>query len=375
MLGFIRSDLASLNAYTPNPGGKTTQPLDRLNHNEVALDLPLELKEKLANIYRDSLATNRYPDGSHRSLKEAIAAYANSYGSLNGSITPANISIGNGSDELIRSILIATCLGGEGSILVANPTFSMYGIIAETLGIEVGDVGRSNDNFSINLERAKLAIKTDNNHAPVRVVFAVHPNSPTGNLLTPQELEWLRSLPESILVVIDEAYFEFSQTSVISELADRPNWLILRTFSKAFRLASLRVGYAIAHPQLINVLEKTRLPYNLPGFSQIAANIVLDNRDLLLPLIDDIVQEKERVFKILADSPQIEIWPSSANYLYLRPKIAKGGDLEAQLKQLTADLKAQGTLIRNTGGGLRITIGTSQENNRTLERLHKLLED
>ena len=372
MLGFIRSDLASINAYTPNPGGKTTQPLDRLNHNEVALDLPLKLKEKLAKIYRDSLATNRYPDGSHKSLKEAIAAYANSSGSLNDSITPENISVGNGSDELIRSILISTCLGGQGAILVANPTFSMYGILAETLGIKVASVGRSNDNFSIDLAAAQLAIEKNNN-PPVRVVFAVHPNSPTGNLLTPQELEWLRNLPESILVVVDEAYFEFSQTSVISELAQHPNWSILRTFSKAFRLAALRVGYAIAHPQLINVLEKTRLPYNLPGFSQIAAGIVLENRDLLLPLIEDIVKEKERIFKILADRPDLEIWPSSANYLYLRPKIAEGEDQSGKLQQLTAALKELGTLIRHTGGGLRITIGTYQENNRTLERLQKLL--
>ena len=373
MLEFIRSDLASINSYTPNPGGKTTQPLDRLNHNEVALDLPLELKEKLAKIYQDSLATNRYPDGSHKSLKEAIAAYANSSGSLNDSITPENISVGNGSDELIRSILISTCLGGQGAILVANPTFSMYGILAETLGIKVASVGRSNDNFSIDLAAAQLAIEKNNN-PPVRVVFAVHPNSPTGNLLTPQELEWLRNLPESILVVVDEAYFEFSQTSVISELAQHPNWSILRTFSKAFRLAALRVGYAIAHPQLINVLEKTRLPYNLPGFSQIAAGIVLENRDLLLPLIEDIVKEKERIFKILADRPDLEIWPSSANYLYLRPKIAEGEDQSGKLQQLTAALKELGTLIRYTGGGLRITIGTYQENNRTLERLQKLLD-
>lgn len=373
MLEFIRSDLASINSYTPNPRGKTTQPLDRLNHNEVALDLPLELKEKLAKIYRDSLATNRYPDGSHKSLKEAIAAYANSSGSLNDSITPENISVGNGSDELIRSILISTCLGGQGAILVANPTFSMYGILAETLGIKVASVGRSNDNFSIDLAAAQLAIEKNNN-PPVRVVFAVHPNSPTGNLLTPQELEWLRNLPESILVVVDEAYFEFSQTSVISELAQHPNWSILRTFSKAFRLAALRVGYAIAHPQLINVLEKTRLPYNLPGFSQIAAGIVLENRDLLLPLIEDIVKEKERIFKILADRPDLEIWPSSANYLYLRPKIAEGEDQSGKLQQLTAALKELGTLIRYTGGGLRITIGTYQENNRTLERLQKLLD-
>lgn len=373
MLGFVRSDLTAVAAYTPNPGGQINSiSLDRLDHNEVAVDLPHKLKQKLANIYQDSLATNRYPDGSHRNLKKAIAAYINDSSSLNNSIIPANISVGNGSDELIRSILIATCLRGEGSILVANPTFSMYAILAATLGLKAIEIPRSVADFSMDLAAAAQAIEPANNNPPVRVVFALHPNSPTGNLLSDREIQWLREIPENILVVIDEAYFEFSQNSLISELDRHPNWLILRTFSKAFRLAALRVGYAIADPKLINVLEKTRLPYNLPEFSQIAATVAIENRDLLLPLIPEIVKEKERVFQILKNNSRLEIWPSAANYLYLRLKIAEGENSEAKLKQLKDDLKAEGTLIRHTGGGLRITIGTEAENNRTIDRLNRL---
>src|SRR4028118_596496 len=282
MLGFIRSDLAKFTAYTAHPGGDSGKPvessisLDHLDTNESPFDLPIELKEKLAYSYQQLIEANRYPDGGHEALKEAIAQYVNESATLTIPIIPAQISVSNGSDELIRSVLIATCLGRESSILVANPTFSMYGILAQTLGIPVVTVGRSEENFEIKLEDAQATIQQA--QLPVKVVFVVHPNSPTANALTPHELEWLRSLPEHILVVIDEAYFEFSQTSVVEELQHHPNWVVLRTFSKAFRLAARRVGYCVGNPELIAALEKIRLPYNLPSFSQAATQLALTHR-------------------------------------------------------------------------------------------------
>ncbi len=369
-LAFIRSDLASLAAYTPHPGGNLAFPIDRLDTNESPLDLPAEVKAKLAQIYQRELETNRYPDGSHHQLKSAIAEYVNESAGLDNLIATTNISVGNGSDELIRSILIATCLGEERGILVANPTFSMYGILAQTLGVPVVTVSREEKDFSINLDAAQKAIAQT---PQIRVVFVVHPNSPTANALTASELEWLRSLPENILVVIDEAYFEFSQTSVVSELARHPNWIVLRTFSKALRLAAHRVGYAIANPAIIAVLEKVRLPYNLPGFSQAAALIALQHREIILPLVEEIRQERSIMWDILSKNHKINVWQSQANFFYLRLKNTPAKDSEARLSQLTQNLKSQGTLIRHTGGGLRITIGTPEENLRTLQKLQDSL--
>lgn len=361
---FIRSDLAQLAAYTPHPGGENTAIVDRLDTNESPLDLPPEIKSKLAWAYRQEIEANRYPDGSHHELKSAIAEYVSK--SASGSnITTDNISVGNGSDELIRSLLIATCLGGEGSILVATPTFSMYGILAKTLGIPVVTIFRESD-FALNIAAAQQAFEQTDN-PPVRVVFVVHPNSPTGNALKDRELNWLRSLPENILVVVDEAYFEFSQTSVVAELAQHSNWIVLRTFSKAFRLAAHRVGYAIANSELIQVLEKVRLPYNLPSFSQAAAKVALQQRQLLLPLVTQTIAERERVYPLLQQQDTFKVWPSQANFLYLRLQNARQD--ENTLAQITQKLKASGTLIRHTGGGLRLTIGTREENNRTLSRL------
>lgn len=379
MLRFIRSDITNLTAYTPHPGGDVGKPatssipLDRLDTNESPFDLPVELKEKLAWTYQQLIEANRYPDGSHDELKIAIAEYVNESATLQTPITPTQISVGNGSDELIRSLLIATCLGGAGSILVANPTFSMYAIIAQTLGIPVITVGRSEDNFEIKLAEAQAAI-IQTQTPPVRAVFVVHPNSPTANILTPTELDWLRSLSEDILVVIDEAYFEFSQTSVIGELHQHPNWVILRTFSKAFRLAAYRVGYAIADPELIAALEKIRLPYNLPSFSQAAALVALTHRQTLLASIEQIIAEREQLFTALSQHPALQVWQSAANFIYLRPSSQANSSTSDTLTQLVQEMKAQGTLIRHTGGGLRITVGTTEENIRTIQRLATVLK-
>lgn len=371
---FIRSDLAQLVAYTPHTDEEITKqpaPIDQLDTNESPFDLPPAFKEKLAWHYQHQLRTNRYPDGSHQALKKAIAHYVNESATLGNTISPENISVGNGSDELIRSLLIATCLG-EGSILVAQPTFSMYAILAQTLGIQVVTVGRSPTDFAINLTEAQAAIAQT--HPPaIRVVFVVHPNSPTANPLTQKEIDWLRSLPANILVAIDEAYFEFNRTSLVSELPQHPNWAILRTFSKAFRLAAHRVGYCIAHPELVNALEKIRLPYNLPSFSQAAALLALNERQQLLSAIDQILAERDRLMNALAQHPAVRVWPSSANFIYMRLKNASPETLTPQHDRLVLALKNQGTLVRHTGGGIRITVGTPAENTRTLERLIALL--
>jgi histidinol-phosphate aminotransferase len=389
MLPFIRKDLAELTAYTPHPGGASGEPahsesaIDRLDTNECPYDLPEELKKKLAWTYQQLIETNRYPDGGHAALKEAIAEYVNesiTIPPLGGvtlpktAITGDNISVGNGSDELIRSILIATCLGGQGSILVANPTFSMYGIIAQTLGIPVVSIQRKEENFEIDIEAAKRAID-QNQNPPVRAVFVVHPNSPTANALTPDEIEWLESLPSEILVVIDEAYFEFSQNTLADQLHQHPNWIILRTFSKAFRLASMRVGYAIAHPELAVALEKIRLPYNLPSFSQTAAELALAQRQLLLATIPETLSERAKLIAALTQHQKLQVWPSAANFIYLRVKAAEGESAEQEHKQIMQQLKAKGSLIRHTGGGLRITVGSPEENQRTVDRIEEVFDN
>ena len=368
MLPFLRADLTKLNAYTPHPEATVEGPeqIDQLDTNECPYDLPADLKQKLTWTYQNQIAANRYPDGAHGDLKLAIAAYV-AEASPDLEITPDQISVGNGSDELIRSILIATCLGNQGSILVVNPTFSMYGILANTLGIPVVSVSRT-ETFALNLTEASLAFESaPSDRPPIRAVFMVHPNSPTGNALTDAEIDWLRALPAHVLAVIDEAYFEFSQHTLVRELAARPNWVILRTFSKAFRLAAHRVGYAVAHPEFIAALEKVRLPYNLPAVSQAAALLAMTHRQTLLQSVPELLAERKKLFEALQTMSGFKVWPSDANFIF------GSTGLDAQNAALAQALKQLGTSIRTTGGGLRITVGSPAENSRTLEHIQQTL--
>ena len=360
MLPFIRSDLAQLTTYKADPESSESQPmaLDRLDTNECPYDLPVQIKAKLTAQYQEKIEANRYPNGDHLTLKHAIAEYVNE--AMSG-VDSRWISIGNGSDELIRSVLMATCLCGEGAILVAQPTFSMYGILAKTLGIPVVTVSRT-ETFAINLPEAQSAIN-NTQRPPIRVVFVVHPNSPTANPLTEAEINWLETLPENILVVVDEAYFEFSNHTMLSHVLARPNWLIFRTFSKAFRLAAHRVGYAIAQPEVIQTLEKIRLPYNLTAVSLAAAEIAMQHRETLLSVLPEIIAERDQLLKDFTSLPQLKTWPSAANFIHAR------GTTELQSQNIYQAMKTLGSSIRFTGGGLRITVGSPEENNRTLERL------
>ncbi|MFQ4135763.1 histidinol-phosphate transaminase [Nodosilinea sp. PGN35] len=372
-LPFLRSAVVQLAAYTPHvesADDPSPASLDILDTNECPYDLPEALKEKLAWHLHHDIAANRYPDGGHGALKGAIAQYV-SESAAGIAVTADHISVGNGSDELIRSLLIATCVGGAGSILVASPTFSMYGILARTLGIEVVTVGRSEDTFEVDLAAAQQAIANPEG-CPVRAVFMVHPNSPTGNALTAAELTWLQALPPEILVVVDEAYFEFSQQTTVAEVLTRPNWVVMRTFSKAFRLAAYRVGYTVAHPELTQALEKVRLPYNLPSLTQAAAQLALAHRQELLAVVPEIQQQRQELADAIAQHTPLRLWPSDANFLYGRPPAQPGQPLEAELERWFNSLRRQGTLVRHTGGGLRITVGTPAENQRTLTHMRQV---
>jgi histidinol-phosphate aminotransferase len=349
-LQYLRPDLLYLKPYDAVPAPAA----DKLDANEFPLDWPVGFKQKLSLLWEKGIPSNRYPDAHHQGLKQAIAAYAGA--------DPAQISLGNGSDELIRSLLIATCVGERGSVLVAEPTFSMYAILAQSLGIPVVRVPRHPETFALDLGRCQQAVAEQR----VRVVCLVDPNSPTGNGLSTAEWEWVEGLPAEILVILDEAYFEFSQHTALPKLAEHPNWVILRTFSKAFRLAAHRVGYAIGHPQLIQVLDSIRLPYNLSAISQWAVQIALEHAEEFLADLPLIRQERDALYQALQELPGVRVWPSQANFLYFRVAGWDPQDLQRAWQEL-------GTCVRCTGGGLRLTVGTPEENQRALERLRQIL--
>ncbi|UFP93925.1 histidinol-phosphate transaminase [Gloeobacter morelensis] len=346
MQPYLRPDLDRLQAYhTPH-----FPEADKLDANELPHDLPEWLKNKLAFLLEQGVRTNRYPEGDPLALKAAIAEYCG--------VTSDMVCVGNGSDELIRSLITATCLGDRGTVASAEPTFSMYRILAETLAVPYVGVARTAD-YGVDADALEAAIQANG----TRVLFLANPNSPTGNLLSDETSERLGSLP--VLVVLDEAYYEFSRFSAVPLLWEWPNLVILRTFSKAFRLANFRVGYALANPEIAAVLEKVRLPYNLPGLSQLAAFAALEHRDVLLAAVPEILAERRRIERFLADFEQIELFPSDANFLFVRPRTA---DPEA----VRVALAGRGSLVRSAAGGLRITVGTPEQNDRLIANVAAL---
>mgnify|MGYP000238005850 FL=1 len=175
VFNFIRPEITQLLAYSSHPQ-EIEMPLDadKLDTNESPYDLPPEIKENLAWQYQQLIKSHRYPDGTHEQLKGAIAQYIEETSAS--FLTTDQISVGNGSDELIRSLLIATCVGTNASILIAEPTFSMYKILAQTLGITTISIPREETNFTIKRGQAEQAIAqaTASGH-PVKVIFVVHP--------------------------------------------------------------------------------------------------------------------------------------------------------------------------------------------------------
>lgn len=346
-MDLFRPELEALAAYhTPQVPGA-----DKLNENEWPEDLPDGFKQKLAHLLTVQIPGNRYPPSAPDSLRNRIAEYCG--------VNPEMVSFGNGSDELIRSVIMATCLGNGGTVLTVEPTFSMYRILSQTLGVPCVVLERNEEDFSLDLDQIRRAVAS----AGVRVLFLANPNSPTGTLLDEEVLLALLALP--VLVVLDEAYHEFSGYSAVPLLAKYPNLIVLRTFSKAFRLASFRVGYAIARPEAALTLEKVRLPYNLSALSQLAATLALEHKQELLAGIPALLDQRDRVARALADTGQFRLWPSATNFIYARPFSRSSEDVRLALAE-------RGTLVRATGGGLRISAGTPTQNDRLLAHLREL---
>ncbi|WP_218079365.1 histidinol-phosphate transaminase [Anthocerotibacter panamensis] len=345
----LRPDLARLSPYDAHDPGDC----DKLDANEVPYPLPDWFQEKLTFAVQHQ-QSHRYPTGNPAQLRALLGAYCG---------VPASwITIGNGSDELIRSLVTVSCVGTGRAVLSAEPTFSMYGILAQTLGVPFWPIPRNPETFTLDLPALKQTLAAH----PVGAIFLPNPNSPTGTPLEAAELDFLRTLPTDLLVVMDEAYYEFSGLTVLSELPKRPHWVVLRTLSKAYRLAAFRVGYAVAQPDLITALEKVRLPYNISAFSQAAAQLALEHREQLLEVVPAILAERLLLEEGLGRLGVL-LWPTAGNFLFFQIPGYDPAWVQHHLAQ-------QGTLIRLTGGGLRVTVGNLEENQRFLARLAAVLD-
>ncbi|MCL2337867.1 MAG: histidinol-phosphate transaminase, partial [Firmicutes bacterium] len=318
---------------------------------ESPYGLPAELQ---AQIYKNigPETFNRYPDpGAEELVKEISSCYK---------LPPEQIMVGNGSDEMILNLMLTFGVGNR--VIVTPPTFSMYGIHARVAGAEVVAVPRE-QNFELVTDDIIRAADG------AGLVVICSPNNPSGNSSSTEQIAAILAGCRCP-VAVDQAYLEFGGVDMQPLLADYNNLVILRTMSKAYSLAGLRVGYLFADPGIIHYLLKVKQPFNLNNFSQIAAREVLRHRELFAQQIAQIAEEREKMYLALQAIPNLTVYPSDANYLLFAAHGQAAGIYQGLLQQ-----KVQ---IRNFSEPplahcLRVTVGTPEENKIFLSALRKVI--
>ncbi|MEN3009287.1 histidinol-phosphate transaminase [Pseudothermotoga sp.] len=258
------------------------------------------------------------------------------------------ISIGNGADEIIYNLLN---MFKKLHIFAFPPTYSCYEIFATALGIKLKKVPLVGER--LDLKSLKKMLNQD------CVVFLPNPNNPTGHLFEEEEIFFL--LKTGSLVVLDEAYYEFCGKSYVSFVEEFENLIIVRTFSKAFCLASQRIGYMVASSKLIDAYDKIRLPYNVSYLSQMLASLVLSNKDIFFERVKRIVQERERLKEKLREM-NFKISDSKANFVFIYLE----NDEKERMYRLFLE---NGVTVRKTELGIRIGVGSSEQNELVLKIL------
>lgn len=305
-----------------------------------------------------SCPINRYPDPEARELADTLKR-------VNQIPPQSAMLLGNGSDEIIQILLMA--LPATSTIMAPEPSFVMYRQIARTLGLGYQGVPLQTADFALDLPAMLTAIEQ---YRPA-VIFLAYPNNPTGNLFAAEDIEQVLDKSPG-LVIIDEAYAPFTDASFIDRLPARPNLMVMRTVSK-LGLAGLRLGFLAGAPELIEQLNKIRLPYNINCLTQLTANFALNNIEFLNRQTESICRHREQVLTRLNSLDGIKALPSAANFiLFKSEKMAADAVFES--------LKSQGVLIKNLspqGGSLqnclRVTIGTELENTVFIEALTSAL--
>jgi histidinol-phosphate aminotransferase len=291
-----------------------------------------------------------YPDPNQGALRMALAQYT---GAL-----PERILIGAGSDELIDLLITAFVDAGD-EVIIAPPTFGMYRTRTEIFGGRVVTVARQPD-FSINARAIAAAIT-----ARTKLIFLASPNNPTGQLVSRQDI--VRLLRNDVIVVVDEAYYEFCGKTVAPLVAEFDNLVVLRTFSKWAGLAGLRVGYGLLPAEIIGHLWKIKQPYNVNVAAQLAALASLEDRAAIELTIKRIRLERGRLFRKLRKLQLLQPIDSDANFLLCR--VLLGG-----ARQLREALAARGIFIRYYNSGelrdyVRISVGRPEETDALVQAL------
>ncbi|WIF95506.1 histidinol-phosphate transaminase [Caminicella sporogenes] len=348
MRKFVKESVRRLESYSMNEEKIEV----KLNANESPYDMPINIKNVLTDVlFTEKL--NRYPNSKCYELRKRISKYTG--------LNSENIIVGNGSDEIIKMIIDAFIDKNE-VVVSYSPTFSIYKIITSIAGgkfIELeNQIGKVYIDELINLANKNNA----------KVIFLCNPNNPTGILIPREDI--MKTLEKTnSLVVVDEAYYEFCGETVIDSVRKYENLIVLRTLSKAFGLAGIRLGYGVSNKRVIEILNKVKPPYNINRLSQKIGIIALENKDIFLKHVKEIIKERNRLVKEIENIKHIEVFPNNSNFILIRSE---------KYEEILKRFKCKGVGVREYGVNgdlrncIRISIGTKEENDIVLRALKEV---
>ena len=321
----------------------------RLNGNEN----PYGPSPKVSSALGDYENYNYYPDPGQRNLRRVLSGYLN--------VEPEKIVAGNGSDELI-DLLLRMYVGVGDNVIIPTPTFGMYSFSAGICGGEAISVERD-ENYEIDLTAMKAAITPKS-----KIIFLTSPNNPTGNIVPEYQTRAL--LDTGLVVVMDEAYFEFCGDTAIPLLTEYQNLVVLRTFSKWAGLAGLRIGVGAMDSSLAATMMAMKPPYNVNLAAEVALTTSLEDTPGLLKRVAEIVAERERMMQQLLDVPNLTPWPSRANFILCEVPDGRG-------QEIFDGLCSRGIFLRYWSSGrlknfIRTSIGLPHETDAVVDAFREL---
>ena len=330
----------------------------RLNTNESPTPPPQAWTDALAEAAA-RIDWHRYPDREATELRTAI-------GALHG-VGPEQVFVANGSNEVLQTVLLT--YGGAGrTAAVWEPTYALHSHIARLTGTGVV-TGERADDFSTDLGEVRRIF----HHARPSVAFLCSPNNPTGVVDTEDTVREVLDLVVAAdgLLVVDEAYGQFAPWSALELLGEDTPLVVTRTFSKTWSMAGARLGYLVGPAWVVAELEKVVLPYHLDAYKQLAGTLALAFEDDMNERVAALVEERGRLQAALADLP-VEVWPSGANFILFRPSTVAGVDVWGHLLERSVLVRDCSSWPR-LDGCLRVTIGTTAEDDAFLNALQEIL--
>lgn len=347
----IREEIKNMEPYKP-AAEKWNLKLDA---NESPFDIPDEIKAEIWQATKKNKFCLYY-DPTSREVREGLARYCG--------INPECIIIGNGSDEIIMNLIFGFAGPGR-EVIIPSPTFpvyEMFTIISGAKPIKIPLIERNGQQWQLDTDRIKSVFSDK-----PQMLFICYPNNPTGNYYPEQEvLELIKNF--NGLVVIDEAYYEFGHLSFIKYLDKLPNVAIIRTFSKAFCMAGLRLGYLIANEEIIEHIYRIKMPYNINLFSQRAGKVILNHTDMISRIAAKLNSYREDFAGMLKCVDGVTPYTSDTNFILCR--------FDVPAEKVYKALREDGVAVRAVAGQpfcLRVSVGLPEQNCLFVDKLKSIL--